>query len=147
MPFGLKTAAQTFQRLMDSVTAKLSGVFVYLDDVLVASASEQQHAHDLRQLFSALKRCGLVLNEGKCTFGVREIKFLGHRVSAKGIAPLPGKVEAVQQYEQPQSAIPWSSEFLQEISTGYSSDDAATHRRAGGRATSAEVDRNNDIRV
>ena len=39
MPFGLKTAAQTFQRLMDNVTAQLSGVFVYLDDVLVASPS------------------------------------------------------------------------------------------------------------
>ena len=52
MPFGLKTAAQTFQRLMDIVTAKLSGVFVYLDDVLVASATAEQHEKNLRQLFS-----------------------------------------------------------------------------------------------
>ena len=55
MPFGLKTAAQTFQRLMDNVTAQLQGVFVYLDDVLVASESSEQHERDLRQLFAALK--------------------------------------------------------------------------------------------
>ena len=80
MPFGLKTAAQTFQRLMDSVTVHLSGVFVYLDDLLVASATREQHERDLRQLFAALRRCGLVLNVEKCVFGVREIDFLGHRV-------------------------------------------------------------------
>ena len=65
MPFGLKMAVQTFQRLMDIVTARLSGVFVYLDDVLVASATAEQHEKDLRWLFSTLKQFGLVLNEGK----------------------------------------------------------------------------------
>ena len=96
MPFGLKTASQTFQRLMDNVTAKLSGVFVYLDDVLVASASAEQYVRELRQLFSTLRCFGLVLNEGKCTFCVREIEFLSHHVSAQGVGPLPGKVELVQ---------------------------------------------------
>ena len=66
MPFGLKNAAQTFQCLMDSVTSELSGVFVYLDDVLVESSTKQQHERDLRQLFSALARFGLVLNVDKC---------------------------------------------------------------------------------
>ena len=70
MPFGLKNAAQTFQRLMDSVTSQLSGVFVYLDDVLVASPTAEQHERDLRQLFAALARFGLVLNINKCVFGV-----------------------------------------------------------------------------
>ena len=103
MPFGLKNAAQTFQRLMDSVTSQLSGVFVYLDDVLIASPNRQQHQRDLRQLFSALARFGLVLNVGKCVFGVPEIDFLGHVVSKSGIKPLPGKVEAVRRYERPAS--------------------------------------------
>ena len=96
MPFGLKNAAQTFQRLMDSVTSQLSGVFVYLDDVLVASPTAQQHARDLRQLFSALARFGLVVNINKCEFGVKEIHFLGHSVSARGIKTLPNKVRAVR---------------------------------------------------
>ena len=76
---------------------------MYLDDVLVASPSAEQHTRDLRQLFSALKAYGLVLNEGKCTFGVAEIKFLGHMVSSQGIAPLPCKVAAVQRFQQPQT--------------------------------------------
>ena len=103
MPFGLKTAAQTFQRLMDNVTARLPGVFVYLDDVLVASASPEQHENHLRQLFGALRRFGLVLNVEKCTFGVSELEFLGHSVSAKGIRPMPGKVTAVKQFERPRT--------------------------------------------
>ena len=103
MPFRLKTAAKTFQRLMDSVTAKLTGVFVYLDDVLVASESEEQHERDLKQLFAALKPFGLVLNVAKCTFGVKEIEFLGHQVSERGIGPMPVKVEAVNSYKQPQT--------------------------------------------
>ena len=81
MLFGLKNSAQTYRRLMDSVTAKLRGVFVYLDDVLVASTSVEQHEHDLRALFQMLSNFGLVLNAGKCVFGVRQLEFLGHRVS------------------------------------------------------------------
>ena len=103
MPFGLKTAAQTFQRLMDSVTAQLKRVFVYLDDVLVASESAEHHESDLRQLFAALRQHGLVVNEEKCVFGVRKIDFLGHRVSVKGIRPLPDKVAAVRQFQRPRS--------------------------------------------
>ena len=108
MPFGLKTAAQTFQRLMDKVTAQLHGVFVYLDDMLVASATPEQHERDLWQLFAALRRHGLVLNVGKCIFGVPELEFLGHRVTAKGISQLPCKVSAVQRFERP-----WTVKTLQ----------------------------------
>ena len=86
---------------MDSVTAQLSGVFVYLDNVLVASASKVHHERDLRLLLDALRCFGLVLNVGKCIFGVREFEFLGHRISGRGISPLPGKVEAVQRFERP----------------------------------------------
>ena len=101
MQFGLKNSAQTFQRLMDSVTGQLKGVFAYIDDVLVASPTAEQHKRDLKQLFSALWCFGLVLNSSKCEFGVRSIEFLGHRVSAQGIQPLPNKVEAVRCFERP----------------------------------------------
>ena len=103
MPFGLKNSAQTFQRLMDSMTSQLRGVFVYIDDVLVASPSPEQHEQDLRALFVALRRFGLVLNVNKCEFGVRQIEFLGHQVSTKGIRPLPDKVDAVRRFERPRS--------------------------------------------
>ena len=103
MPFGLKNAAQMFQRLMDNVTGQLPGVFAYIDDVLVASPSAAQHESDLRRLFTALKRFGLVVNSDKCVFGVRELEFLGHRVSAQGIRLLPAKVDAVRRFKRPRS--------------------------------------------
>ena len=103
MPFGLKNAAQTFQRLMDNVTGQLPGVFAYIDDVLVASPSAAQHERDLRHLFDALKRFGLVVNSSKCVFGASELQFLGHHVSARGIRPLPEKVNAVRRFERPRT--------------------------------------------
>ena len=111
MPFGLKTTGQTFQRLMDRVTAQLPGVFVYLDDVLVASASPEQHEQHLRQLFATLRQFGLVLDVAKCTFGVKELEFLGHSVSAKGIWPLQSKVTAVRKFEHPRT-VKASQRFL-----------------------------------
>ena len=103
MPFGLKNAAQTFQRLMDEVTQQLPGIFVYLDDVLVASQTPEEHASHLRSLFEALSKFGLVINQSKCVFGARELDFLGHRVSPAGIRPLEDKVQAVQRYEAPRT--------------------------------------------
>ena len=103
MPFGFKNAAQTFQHLMDQVTQQLPGIYVYLDDVLVASDSPDQHTSQLRSLFDALKRFGLVINREKCVFGVRELDFSGHRVTPAGICPLADKVKAVTQYQQPKS--------------------------------------------
>ena len=103
MPFGLKNAAQAFQRMMDSVTQNLPGIFVYLDDVLVAFRSEEQHEQHLQGLFQVLSKFGLVINQQKCGFGVTELEFLGHMVSADRIRPLPEKVDAIQRFSQPQS--------------------------------------------
>ena len=99
MPFGLKNAAQTFQRLMDNITSQLTGVFAYIDNILVASPSAAQHERDLRSLFDALKHFSLVLNVDKCVFGESELEFLGHHISARGIQPLPAKVDVVRRFE------------------------------------------------
>uniref|UniRef100_A0AAV2LTK4 Gypsy retrotransposon integrase-like protein 1 n=1 Tax=Knipowitschia caucasica TaxID=637954 RepID=A0AAV2LTK4_KNICA len=111
MPFGLKGAAQTFQRLMDSVLRDMPFLFVYLDDVLVASASVEEHMSHLRQLFERLSQHGLIVNPAKCRFGLLEIEFLGHRVSRQGAVPLPAKVEAVLAFPRPSSVKPLQ-EFL-----------------------------------
>ena len=78
MPFGLKNAAQAFQRLMDTACRGLSFVFVYLDDILIFSRSQEEHRAHLRQLFGRLQEHGLVITLSKCKFGVNEIHFLGH---------------------------------------------------------------------
>ena len=103
MPFGLKCAAQTFQRFMDRVTQGLRNVFVYLDDVLIASSNEAEHEEDLRALFASLEEHGLVVKTSKCIFGVDSIDFLGHRVDRNGIIPLPEKVRAVREFPSPSS--------------------------------------------
>jgi len=101
MPFGLKNAAQAFQRLMDSVLAGLDFVFVYLDDILIASVSRDEHKQHLRLLFKRLSDHGLVLNVQKCTFGVDSIEFLGHSITRLGATPLPNKVEAIVNFPRP----------------------------------------------
>ena len=68
-PFGLKGAAQTFQRLMDSVLRDMSFLFVYLDNILVASKSAEEHLTHLQQLFERLSDHGLIVNPAKYQFG------------------------------------------------------------------------------
>ncbi|XP_059361850.1 uncharacterized protein LOC132101153 [Carassius carassius] len=101
MPFGLKNAAQSFQRLIDSDLRDLIFLFVYLDDILVASTSKSQHLAHLRTLFERLSHHGLIVNPAKCQFGLFTIDFLGHRVTKGGAVPLPSKVEAVIQFPRP----------------------------------------------
>ena len=103
MPFGLKNSAQTFQRLMHNVCAGLDFVYVYLDDILVASFNEEEHLRHLHQLFTRLKDFGLIVNPKKCKFGVSSIEFLGHHVDENGISPLSSKVKAVQDFPRPTS--------------------------------------------
>ena len=101
MPFGLKNNAQTFQRLMDAAKSELPGVSVYLDDVLIESATVKELEAHLRGLCEALKKFGLVVNREKCIFGVKQLEFLGHKVLKDGIEPLPEKVRAVNSFQTP----------------------------------------------
>ena len=105
MPFGLKNAAQAFQRFMDEVCRGLEEfLFVYIDDILVASSNAKEHRRHLRLLFQRLAKYGLIVNVAKCVFGVDAIDFLGHRFTAQGIKPLPERVEAIHQFPRPQDA-------------------------------------------
>ena len=101
MPFGLKNAAQAFQRLMDKVLRGLDFVFVYLDDIMVFSANETEHLEHLRLIFERLREHGLVINLAKCQFGRKSIDFLGHHISRHGVAPMPDKVQAIRNYPKP----------------------------------------------
>lgn len=104
MPFGLRNAAQTQQRLMDEVLRGLPFVFCYLDDVLVASRSVEEHRCHLMQVFERIKKFGLVVNLKKSEFGTSSIDFLGHHVTSEGIKPRSEKVNAILQYPVPDTA-------------------------------------------
>lgn len=103
MPFGLRNAAQTFQRFMNQVLRGLDFVFGYLDDTLVASKDEDEHREHLRILFERLEEYGVTIHPAKCVFGVDSLDFLGHHISADGIRPTEEKVQTIQNFPTPNS--------------------------------------------
>ena len=87
MPFGLKNAGTTYQRLMNRMFAPQIGrnVQVYMDNMLVKSQREEDHLEDLKETFDTFRSYNMKLNPGKCPFGVTTGKFLGFMVSQRGI--------------------------------------------------------------
>lgn len=102
MPYGLSNASATFQRLMDEIFGDLPFVFCFIDDLLIASTSAEEHQQHLKTVLERLEKFGLVLNLTKCVLGAAEVDFLGYRVTAEGIRPLPDKVAAIANYPQPE---------------------------------------------
>jgi len=103
MTFGLRNAAQTFQRFIDKILRGLTFCYAYIDDILIASSSHEEHLNHLRTLFQRLEKYGVVVNPGKCVFGQPEVRFLGYMVSGAGTCPLPEKVEAIRDFQRPQT--------------------------------------------
>jgi len=103
MPFGLKGAPATFQRVMDDILGPALRGFtkVYLDDLLIYSGTLQEHCLHLECVFLALRQAGLKANPDKCTFAADSCKYLGHIVSADGIRPNPAKVDAISRLAPP----------------------------------------------
>ena len=102
-PFGLKNAGQDFQRLMDEILGDVPRIFVYIDDILVASESLEQHLQDLKIVFDALSENGMVVQRSKCLLNQPELEFLGYQVSKDGISPLPERVAAIRKTSAPTS--------------------------------------------
>lgn len=90
---------------MDKIFEKQIGniVEVYVDDVLVKSASMENHQRDLEETFKKLRKAGIKLKLEKCTFGVKEGKFLGYLISSEGIKPHPEKIEAISNMRPPKN--------------------------------------------
>ena len=103
MPFGLKNAGATYQRLMDRVFRPLLGrtVEVYVDDIIVKSPNPKQHSTDLAEVFKALRTYNIRLNPEKCTFGVDGGKFLGFMLTQRGIEANPEKCQAIIDMRSP----------------------------------------------
>ena len=95
MPFGLKNAGATYQRLMNKMFAHQ----VYVDDMLVKSVRE----NDLQETFNTLQSYNMKLNPSKCVFEVTARKFLGFMVSQRGIVVNPEKVRAILELEPPRT--------------------------------------------
>ena len=97
MPFGLKNAGTTYQRLMDRVLAPMIGrnMQAYVDDMVVTSQVKDQHIADLEVLFTTVTMYRLKLNPEKCVFGVEAGKFLGFLLTERGIEANPEKCTTI----------------------------------------------------
>lgn len=103
MPFGLSNAPATFQRLMHVCLGEenLQSVLVYLDDVIIYSPDFDTHLVHLDAVLGKLSKHGLKLKPKKCCLLKPEVQYLGHRVSAKGVAPDPDKIKCIQEWPIP----------------------------------------------
>ena len=106
MPFGLTNAPATFQRLMEEVLSGLhwTTCLVYLDDILIFSATVEDHLVRLRDVLDRLKNAGLKIKPSKCHLMRKSIKYLGHVVSEHGIKTDPEKTRCVADWPTPSNA-------------------------------------------
>ena len=103
MPFGLCNAAPTFQPFIDQVLRGLHFSYAYIDDLLVASRSPEEHKQHFLQVLEHLQNHSIVINPSKCVWGATKLEFLGHHVNAEGIRPLEHKVQVIREFPQPTS--------------------------------------------
>lgn len=101
MQFGLCNAGQTFQRFMHKLFGDLDFVVIFMDDICIASSSPEEHRRHVRTVFERLQSNGLVINLPKCKFAQGEVEFLGYVIGKNGVRPLPSRVEAVLNYQRP----------------------------------------------
>ena len=105
MPFGLKNAGATYQRLVNKMFKEQIGdtMEVYIDDMLVKSKKKIDHVDHLQESFDVLRRYHMKLNPTKCSFGVSSGKFLGHLVNERGIDASPDQVKAILDLRSPRN--------------------------------------------
>jgi hypothetical protein len=97
MAFGLAGAPATFSKVMDAVLMGLRDVecLVYLDDILIFSATIPEHARRMRLLFERIREANFKLGIAKCIFAAPKVSYLGHILSKEGVSPNSSKVTAI----------------------------------------------------
>ena len=105
MPFGMKNAPAIFQREMTRVLKDRlwKGVMCFIDDILIYSKTAEEHAETLEWVLKTLQAEKYFANPDKCEFFQREVSFLGHVISEKGVAVQQHKVKAITDWPKPQN--------------------------------------------
>ena len=104
MPFGLKNAPATFQRLMEVVLRDCYHCSApYIDDIVVFSSSGAEHVEHLRLVLEKMRKFGLTLKESKCQFGRKKLEYLGHVIGGGEVAVPAHRAAAMAVYIQPRT--------------------------------------------
>ena len=103
LPFGIASAPAIFQRTIETVLQGISDTSVYIDDILVTGATEEQHMQNLDEVLTRLEEAGLRLKQDKCQFLLSEVEYLGHVLSAEGLQPSQKNVQAIQKVPTPET--------------------------------------------
>ena len=104
MPFGLKNAPATFQHLMSKVLAKCGGfASSYIDDVLIYSASWEEHLGHIKVVLSVLKEAGLTAKPSKCQWARKHLIYLGHRIGVGQLSVPEHRVQCMVDYKRPKT--------------------------------------------
>ena len=116
MPFGLCNATATFQRMMAKALRTVesregSQVMCYIDDVIIATETVEDHLVRLREVFECLKKAGLKCKSAKCSFMKPQTKYLGRIITKDGVLPDPGAVEKVKSWQSPRNRTELASFF------------------------------------
>ena len=101
LTFGVKVAPAKFQECMDKILSGISKVFCYIDDILIATDSVEEHMAVLKEVLERLRKFNVKLNRRKCLFLKSQLRYLGHVLNAEGIRPLEDKVKAIQEAPRP----------------------------------------------
>lgn len=103
MPFGLKNAPSTFQRVMDNILLGIQNerCLVYMDDIIVYSPTIHEHISRLTEVFKRLRKANLKIQPDKCEFLRKEVAYLGHLITQEGVKPNPAKIECIHNFPVP----------------------------------------------
>ena len=103
LPFGVSSAPGIFQRVMENLLQDIPGVVVYIDDVLITGPDESGHIAALEEVLRRMEQAGLRLSKGKCLFMAPSVEYLGYKIDAEGLHPLPEKVRAIERAPKPRN--------------------------------------------
>lgn len=101
--FGISSAPEHFQKIMERMLVGCEGVINFIDDIVVFGCNSDEHDSRLKHVLQILKDNDVLLNKNKCIFNAKNIEFLGHQLSANGIKPLDKYLKTIESFREPKN--------------------------------------------